>query len=191
MTPQLADKQEAVLDATLELIGERGFHGTPMSAIARKAGVGAGTIYRYWESKEALINALYVREKSRINARLLAGYHTGLSAREAFALIFRNGIEARQEDPSCTRFLDQYYNSPFIGDENRRTRERLMGEYLQIIERGVAAGELRDLPRPLILAMLFGPAMQLASSLPAGDEGLGGETMELLLDAVWRAIGTG
>jgi AcrR family transcriptional regulator len=41
--------------ATLKLITEHGFHATPVSMIASEAGVGAGTIYRYFESKEAII----------------------------------------------------------------------------------------------------------------------------------------
>ncbi len=189
MSLELTDKQEAILDATLELIGEHGFHGTPMSAIAKKADVGAGTIYRYYESKEELINALYLREKRAINAQLLLGVHDGLSAREAFGKIFRNGIEARLSNSARLRFLDQYYNSPFIGDDTRRQREQLMGEYMEIIERGVASGELRDLPRPLIMVMVFGPMMHLASAAHGVEFEINNELIELLLDTIWRSIG--
>src|SRR5690606_27876447 len=55
----VTDKREAILHAALELFVERGFWGTAVPEIAEKAGVGAGTIYRYFESKEALVNALY------------------------------------------------------------------------------------------------------------------------------------
>ena len=53
------DKREAIMAAALELFVERGFYGTAVPEIAERAGVGAGTIYRYFESKEALVNALY------------------------------------------------------------------------------------------------------------------------------------
>jgi len=50
------DKRDDIVRAALELIAENGFHGAPMAMIADKAGVGAGTIYRYFENKEVLIN---------------------------------------------------------------------------------------------------------------------------------------
>ena len=189
MVPELTEKQEAILDATLELIGERGFHGTPMSAIAEKAGVGAGTIYRYYESKEELINALYIREKQAINAQVLEGYSEDLSARDAVGLMFRNAINARACQSARFRFLDQYYNSPFIGDESRRIREQLMSEYVEIIERGVRDGEIRDLPRPVVMAMIFGPLAQLVNASQLKDVTLDDELIEQALDSIWRSIG--
>ena len=53
------DKREAIMTAALELFVERGFFGTAVPEIADRAGVGAGTIYRYFESKEALVNEIY------------------------------------------------------------------------------------------------------------------------------------
>jgi len=66
------------------LISERGFHGTPMSMIADKAGVGAGTIYRYFENKEDLILQLYLEIKRETGKALLAGYSEELPLRERF-----------------------------------------------------------------------------------------------------------
>ena len=117
MVKERTEKQEAILDATLELIGERGFHGTPISAVANKAGVGAGTIYRYYCSKEELINDLYLREKREASKRLLIGYRPEMHTRDAIGLIWRNLVAAQSENPSRSRFLDQYSNSPFIADE--------------------------------------------------------------------------
>ncbi|HQM90514.1 MAG TPA: helix-turn-helix domain-containing protein, partial [Syntrophales bacterium] len=50
-----SDKRDEILRAALELIAEHGFHGAPMAMVAERAGVGAGTIYRYFEGKDALI----------------------------------------------------------------------------------------------------------------------------------------
>jgi AcrR family transcriptional regulator len=43
------NKKERIFLATLRLISENGFHGTPVSLIAQAAGVGAGANYRYFE----------------------------------------------------------------------------------------------------------------------------------------------
>ncbi|MGZ3428822.1 MAG: helix-turn-helix domain-containing protein, partial [Polyangia bacterium] len=64
-------KSDAILKAALELFVERGFHGTPVPLVAERAGVGAGTIYRSFESKEALVNALYQRWKQTIARQIV------------------------------------------------------------------------------------------------------------------------
>jgi AcrR family transcriptional regulator len=53
--PRRADADNAILGATLELLTEVGVAGLSMDALAQRAGVGKATIYRRWDSKEALI----------------------------------------------------------------------------------------------------------------------------------------
>ncbi len=45
----------AILDAARYVLGQKGYTGTSMDAIARKAGVGKDTLYRRWRSKEELV----------------------------------------------------------------------------------------------------------------------------------------
>ena len=53
------NKRDDVIQATLEIIAENGFHNAPTSLIADRANVGMGTIYRYFKSKDELIHAIY------------------------------------------------------------------------------------------------------------------------------------
>ena len=53
--PRRASAGKAIVDATLELLAERGFQAATIEAIAERAGVGRDTIYRRWSSKEELI----------------------------------------------------------------------------------------------------------------------------------------
>lgn len=53
--PRDPAKDAAVLQAARDLLVDEGYHGTTVIAIARRAGVGAPTIYRRWATKEALI----------------------------------------------------------------------------------------------------------------------------------------
>jgi AcrR family transcriptional regulator len=53
------DKREAILEAMLDLIVERGFHDAPMSVLAKRSGASPGVIYHYFPSKDDLIHAVY------------------------------------------------------------------------------------------------------------------------------------
>ena len=59
-----SDKREAILEAMLDLIVERGFHDAPMSVLAKRSGASAGVIYHYFPSKDELIRAVYERVKA-------------------------------------------------------------------------------------------------------------------------------
>lgn len=62
-------KTEAILDAAVEVIGERGL-SAPMEAIARRAGVSKQTVYNHYGSKAELMRALMNRRVEAITASL-------------------------------------------------------------------------------------------------------------------------
>ena len=66
MTKKPTDKKEAILQASLEIFAENGFHSSPTSEISKRANVGTGTIYRYFENKDALIEALHEEVDGRL-----------------------------------------------------------------------------------------------------------------------------
>ncbi|GAA4558570.1 TetR/AcrR family transcriptional regulator [Planotetraspora kaengkrachanensis] len=53
-------KQRQILDATLELLAEKGYEGLTIEGVAGRSGVNKTTIYRWWPSKAALLGAALV-----------------------------------------------------------------------------------------------------------------------------------
>jgi len=68
------DKRQEIVRAALDLFAEQGFHGAPMALIAERAGVGAGTIYRYFENRDILIQELYKELEAEITPFITDGY---------------------------------------------------------------------------------------------------------------------
>jgi len=58
------EKRIALLNATLHLVNNNGFHDAPMSKIAKMADVSPATIYIYFDNKQDLINQLYLETKT-------------------------------------------------------------------------------------------------------------------------------
>jgi AcrR family transcriptional regulator len=54
-------KRETILDAARTVFAERGYHRTTIKDIASQAGVADGTVYNYFENKDALLSALFDR----------------------------------------------------------------------------------------------------------------------------------
>ena len=56
---EIRQKRKAeIIETALELFGQQGFHNTSISKIAKTAGVSKGLMYNYFESKEALLDAI-------------------------------------------------------------------------------------------------------------------------------------
>src|SRR5579864_7839781 len=83
-----SDRRDAlvsrIIEAALELFAERGYHGTSVPSVMERAGVGGGSLYRLFESKEALVNAVFRDAKRRLERALRAGVPPDLSPRALF-----------------------------------------------------------------------------------------------------------
>src|ERR1700734_592344 len=111
MTAHDTDKGEAILAAALDLFVERGFHGTSVPSVADKAGVAAGTIYHYFASKEALVNALYKSWKAQIAARIMTNFPLETPVREQFRTIWERMADFAIAHPKELAFLELHHHS--------------------------------------------------------------------------------
>ncbi len=83
------DKTRAAIEqSALTLFAERGFHGTSVPCIARRAGIAAGTMYRHFPSKEQLVNELYRNAKLRFMAAFAGDFPVQQSPRSQFRWFF-------------------------------------------------------------------------------------------------------
>ena len=70
----VVDKRAALLDAALELFARDGLQRVSTAAIARKAGVAKGTLFVYFETKEQLLNELYLEIAADYVRAIRAGF---------------------------------------------------------------------------------------------------------------------
>jgi AcrR family transcriptional regulator len=140
--------RELVLDAAVELVRRDG-EKVPRALIAEHAGVGIGTVYRHFRTREDLLGALVHRSFGLAldNARAAAG-HTG-SALGGVRQFFLATLRDRE------RFVLPLHGGPPVFTPATRKRQADVRTALRtLLERGQAAGELRaDLtPEDLIVA---------------------------------------
>ncbi len=185
---EMSDKRSAILKATLELISERGFHGTPMSMIADEAEVGAGTIYRCFENKEDLIDQLYLELKRDMAGAMYAGYSTDLPLRERFRTMWLNVFQYYVQHPKETAFLEQYANSPYLKPETEEALSEDLQPAVRLFKRGIHEGVMKDMPQVMLAIFTFGVAVLLAKKQATGELVLDDAAMNLAVDACWDAL---
>jgi AcrR family transcriptional regulator len=187
-------KKTAILEATLELIAEQGFHNTPISQIAEKARVGVGSIYRYFKDKDELIHALfdYVIEKE--NGEVLKEYNAKAPLRERYIHICTSMIQFAVQHPQESNFLEQYFHSPY--GLSRRREDLLKRDHQEtkkpplaiLFETAKAQQVIKDLPPFILGALTFGPILELIRDINAGLTVYEAELMHKAIEACWDAV---
>jgi AcrR family transcriptional regulator len=184
-------KRDEIMRAALELIAEHGFHGAPMAMIADKAGVGAGTIYRYFESKDALIAEIFNELERKVVESLRQGYSLDRCLRDRFVHLSTMIIRYFIANAVHFRFIEQYMNSPY-GVTLRR--ERLLGKardidlFRHLLQEGIDRQALKDMPLPLHFALAFGPILSLLRDHILGFVELDDALIQKAVDACWDGV---
>lgn len=155
--PKIKDKRRAILDAALKVFAAGGVNGVPMPAVAEQAKVGTGTIYRYFSSKEALVNELF-RERRQLKRDLLFdGLDPKLSPHAQFTVVWQRMVHYSRDYPDTYRFLEMQDHRPYLDEQSRQLEQTffapLVAQYRQYQEQGIYRGDLRP---EVLMAMVWG-----------------------------------
>ena len=183
------DKRQIIFYTVLELIREKGFHGTPMSMIAGRANVAAGTIYHYFESKDVLLVELYQFIKNQVVEIIVETETSSEKYDEQFYNLWANLYNFYINNPNVLGFFEQFVNSPYYKDELADANVcALRGTLLGFFRKGVESNMLMPL-RPEILSALFhGSVITMAKMHRLRKVVLEGEEIKDVIDACWRSV---
>jgi AcrR family transcriptional regulator len=181
-------KREAILDAALELFAERGFHGTAVPLVAKRANVGAGTVYRYFESKEALVNALYQREKQAFVMRLIQNFPEDVPPREKFRELWRRLWAFANENQKSAIFLELHHHADYLDDKSRALEELVMQPILEFVRQSQQAQALKNVDPQLLIAVVYGAFIQVVKAVWLGQLKLSSDTLERAEACIWEAV---
>jgi AcrR family transcriptional regulator len=139
--PRSERAEQAIIDATIEALGECGIDGVRCEDVAARAGVGKATLYRRWAGKEDLLIAAFAAMKHPLPEP------RGESVREDL-IVLLTVVAADADDP---RFAQQYALLHGAGERYPRLVTRYKDEVVEprrelvraVLRRGVETGELR------------------------------------------------
>jgi len=185
------DKREDIVRAALALIAVHGFHGAPLAMIADRAGVGAGTIYIYFENKDVLIAEIYKDIEDRLFPFIMAGYAPEKPVRERFFHLGTALLRYFIENPLDFRYLEQFHNSPYgvrFRRDNMLGQKRNCNVYRELLEEGVDEQVMKNLPLVILFALAFGPLLTVARDHILGFIPLDDSLIARTVDAGWDGI---
>jgi TetR/AcrR family transcriptional repressor of multidrug resistance operon len=164
----------------VDLVAEKGIHGTSMSEVAHRAGVATGTAYVHYESKEDLLIASFVEVKRQLGETALAGVDMSAGPRQVFEAVWRNMHNSLSKDPAVARFLLQVEVSPLMPAAHGALPE---GDSLTGTANALA-DHLVELPLDVLYDLGLAPVVRLVASGVSLDEA----QKATLIESCWRAV---
>lgn len=184
---EATDKRTSILRAALELFAENGFHGAPTSLLAEKAGVGVGTIYRYFKDKDQLIRELFREVHDGAKAKIFTEAPAGTPIPERYVRMMSRLLRFFLENPAEFRFLEQYFFSPYYGEDSCETPEDY--ETLQqLLLKGQDEQIIKDAPMEVLQALTFGPLSSLARQSIYRNLKVDEEMIRQVVQASWDGL---
>ena len=184
-----ADKRETILAAALRVIARLGLHNAPMSAIAREAGVAAGTVYLYFPSKEAMINALYLEVMEDRNRAVLGAVGApDEAAPDALWRSWRALAHWDLDHPDASNLILQCQASGILTAETREAEQSTTAEGLAALDAAIERRLLRPASRHVFWALFTGPIFALARMRDAGEIEITEEILRATFEGVARAL---
>lgn len=182
-------KYEKILDTSLMLFAEKGYHGADVPTIAKKANVGAGTIYRYFKNKEDLVNSVYQTYMKKLHEAISSQFPSSSSSYDQYIHIMNRLIQFATENKEAFIFIETHNHADYLDDESKKTVFQMEEFLCEFINNGKRRGEIQpNLPCGVIISLAYGSFVALFKKIEAGLLEAKPEMLETYLEAVWQSI---
>ena len=180
LDPRVERSRRVVLSAALDVLGEVGYGGMTIEAVAAKAGVGKSTVYRHWCGKLELVEDAIRTLKGTLD------WPTAGTVRERVVNVLEQMSGAMVESTwsNCLpAIIEAAERDPEVMAVHRRLAEERRQHLVDLLNEGIASGELPAGTDVLVLAeCLIGPIVvrRLMLHEPLDDAAVGRLVHQLL-----------
>jgi AcrR family transcriptional regulator len=184
----ILDKRERILAAAARLIVRNGLQCS-MAAIAEEANVATGSLYNYFDSKEALVLGVYMRVTELMTERLVTPPDPASGDEERVHRYIDNYIDFIWEDADRAALFDYLDNNPLITLNDAKT---IFGAFVEhgiaMIEAAQAAGVVRSGPSTMIMSFVRGSIRNTLKRRRMTETKLSVADRQLVAAMCWAAI---
>ncbi|MBD3107757.1 TetR/AcrR family transcriptional regulator [Bacillus sp. AGMB 02131] len=183
------NKREDILNSALHLFSERGYDGTTVPMIADQAKVGTGTIYRYFDNKEYLVNCLFQECVQKFSDAVITyEFSSQNDIKQQFNVFFFKMVEYAKNNPQALQFIESHWRGHYLDNKSEEMFEQFLNFFRSFAENGKRAGILRPLPEDAFIAIVYGAFTHLFKLVRIGMLRDDQHLYEEVADCCWNAI---
>ncbi|MAT98618.1 MAG: hypothetical protein CL608_15860 [Anaerolineaceae bacterium] len=187
-----AARQAAVLDATLQLVSEKGVTAVTMSDICGRSGASVGSVYHHFKDREGVLYALYRNCFADCFDQLRSAVLSKMTAQEGITALVHAYLDWVAANPSQATFIYEASQGTLLrsyAEEIAAFKGAFYTDIFAWMLPFVEAGELLRLPPWAYDAIMMGPAHEFARRWLGGMQELSmAEAKTIIAAAVWRAV---
>lgn len=179
-------RRAAILAAAKGVFAGTGYHSATVADVARAAGISYGSVYWYFDSKEALFHALMDDQEQALRRHIEAAL-TGAGADLDGEAAFRSGVRATLEffeadrDAATLLFRDSLALDRGFEAHLGGLYEGFIDDIEAVVTAAQVAGQVIDAPPRLVAASVAALVGQLALRRLATDDGVGADVVAELV----------
>jgi len=150
-TTERGEKRPRLVKAATAVFAKKGYASTRVADIAERAGVGKGTVYEYFSSKEELLFAVFESINQDISSRMNTALSEGGTANETLLALLRLGAEVISAQVDLTPVMLDFWAASRGKDFEEDYREAVVANYnnfrdllADFIHGGQERGEFRS-----------------------------------------------
>ncbi len=182
------DKRERIIAAASRLIVKNGLHCS-MAAIAEEAGVATGSLYNYFDSKEALVLGVYGRMAEQMTERLSVPPDPSKTPAERMQVYIADYVDFIWSDPQRARLFDYLENNPLITLADAKVIFGAFVDYaIDLIVAGQQSGDFRAGSPTMMASFIRGAIRNTLKRRRYFPEPFTKAERDVVIDMCWSAI---
>ena len=181
-------KQEAIINATVDLVNEIGFASSSVSKIAKKANVSPATLYIYYQNKEDLLVSTYIEMKKKMSRALLKNFDETRPYRDIFFTFWKNAFHFVRENRSLYSYSEQFSNSPYSDLVDHKELEKHFEPMFAILQKGIDQKVIKNVSFEILSTFIFYPVMILSNPKICRGVEVNDKMIETSFNLAWDAI---
>lgn len=152
------EKRARIMNTAVEEFANNGFENTSIQQIAKKSGISVGSVYKYFENKEALFTSVVQQGLSTLEGLLVELADSSEDIYIKADIIIRNLLDFSRKQPNLVKLYCQLTtggNSEFLDGLSQRIEALSASIYTEAISKAQETGDVRKDANPAFFAFLL------------------------------------
>ena len=151
----MSDKRTQIIEASIDLFANSGFWNTPTAKISKHAGVSTGTLFNYFDSKEILIDEVYLQLRQEQATHLADRFPKNGTVKERTEHIWFRYIDWGVRHPVRYTLLQQLKLSDLVSEEAQQRSMTELDLAIETVHEGIEAGLFGEISADFFGNLIF------------------------------------
>jgi len=185
--PTQNEVKQNIRAGLVRTVAKMGIGGTSIAAVAKEAGVSAGTIYLHFDDKSDLLQKVYLQIKTEFHGIMVAARDEP-DSKAMIQRMWRDMFTFTTAHPLDFLFIE-YAGAAQVLDANQAAYlAGFQDEIAAMIQRAIDDGTVARLPVSTVTTLLVAPAMHLARASALTEKPIDQAQLDLTFERVWLSI---